>query len=143
VHDFRSFVELLEESGDLVRVKREVDRKYEMPAVISRLEKKGKAYLFENVKGSEMPVVGGLLNGSGRLALALQRPSPDAATLWSPLVEATSKDMTPASESTHTPTVQMFLHDRSSSLKSRPKEWLVQRSDLFPTRFQSNGCRRK
>jgi len=80
VHDFRSFIELLEESGDLVRVKREVDRKYEMPAVISRLEKSGKAYLFEHVKGSEIPVVGGLLNGSGRLALALQRPSPNAVT---------------------------------------------------------------
>ena len=80
MHDFRSFIKLLEESGDLVRVRREVDRKYEMPAVISRLEKQGKAYLFEHVKGSEIPVVGGLLNSAGRLALALQRPSPDAVT---------------------------------------------------------------
>ena len=80
MHDFRSFIELLEESRNLVRVRREVDRKYEMPAVISRLEKQGKAYLFEHVKGSEFPVVGGLLNSAGRLALALQRPSPDTVT---------------------------------------------------------------
>ncbi|SVD10488.1 uncharacterized protein METZ01_LOCUS363342, partial [marine metagenome] len=51
-----------------------------MPAVISRLEKQGKAYLFEHVKGSEFPVVGGLLNSAERLALALQRPSPDTVT---------------------------------------------------------------
>ena len=80
MHDFRSFIKLIEESRNLVRVSREVDRKYEMPAVISRLEKQGKAYLFEHVKGSEFPVVGGLLNSAERLALALQRPSPDTVT---------------------------------------------------------------
>ncbi len=70
-YDFRSFIKLLEEENKLVRVKREVDPKYELGAVLWRAEEQGKAVFFEKVKGKNIPVVGGLYQQIGRLGLAL------------------------------------------------------------------------
>jgi 2,5-furandicarboxylate decarboxylase 1 len=72
--DMRSFVNFLERRGDLVRVKREVDPKYEMAAVLSRLEERDQAGLFEKVRGSSIPVVGELYQNPTRMALALGLP---------------------------------------------------------------------
>ena len=36
--DFRQIIDLLESSGDLVRIKREVDPKFEMSAIMKKLE---------------------------------------------------------------------------------------------------------
>ena len=58
---FREILNILDDKGSLVRIKKEVDPKYEMGAVMKQLEKEGKAFLFENVKGSKYQDVGGLL----------------------------------------------------------------------------------
>ncbi len=50
---FREIVNILDDKGSLVRIRKEVDPKYEMAAVMKKLEKEGKAFLFENVKGSK------------------------------------------------------------------------------------------
>ncbi len=71
VHDLRSFIRLLQERGELVRISREVDPKFEMPAVMGALEQQRKAFMFENVRGAKFPVVGGLLNKLERFGLAL------------------------------------------------------------------------
>jgi len=72
MHTIRSFIERLEADGELVRISKEVDPKYEMPALISQLEKqRHTAYIFENVKGSQFPLVGGLYLDAGRIAAAL------------------------------------------------------------------------
>lgn len=71
MHDLRSFVGLLEDRGELVRITREVEPKFELPALLPQLEKQGKAYLFENVKGAAFPLVGGLLSSAARLGLAV------------------------------------------------------------------------
>lgn len=71
--DLRSFLRVLEEEGELVRVTEEVDPKYEVAAVIKEAGKRGgPALLFEHVKGYAMPVVGNLFGTARRLALALE-----------------------------------------------------------------------
>src|SRR3984893_15166334 len=56
----RGFLAALEDSGELHRVKRSVDRRFEIASVLS-LRNRGPAQLFEHVRGHGMPVVGNLL----------------------------------------------------------------------------------
>ncbi len=60
--DFRALVALREQRGELVRVRREVDPRHEMPALMAQCEAKQQAVLFERVRGSRFPLVGGVLN---------------------------------------------------------------------------------
>ncbi len=60
--DFRGLVKILEERGELYRISRAVEPKFEMPAVMEQIEKQRKAFIFENVKGAKFPVIGGVLN---------------------------------------------------------------------------------
>lgn len=71
MHDLRSLIELVENRGDLIRINRPVDRKFEMPALMTQVEATGKAYLFENVLDSRFSVVGGLFNQIERVALTM------------------------------------------------------------------------
>ncbi len=59
MRDFRSYMALLEERGDVVHVTKEVDPKFELAALMCKIENAGKAYAFENVKGAQFPLVGG------------------------------------------------------------------------------------
>jgi len=69
---FRSFIEKLESQGDLLRIRKPVKPEYELPALVSQLEKQaGKAYIFENIEGSEFPLVGGLYASAPRIGEAL------------------------------------------------------------------------
>jgi 2,5-furandicarboxylate decarboxylase 1 len=71
VYDLRAILDQVEKQGDLIRIVRPVDPKFEMPALMTKVEASGKAYLFEQVKGSPFQVVGGLFNRMDRFALAL------------------------------------------------------------------------
>lgn len=62
----RDCVTRLEKEGDLVRVRREVDRTFELSAVAKKLD--GQAVLFENVRGFSMPVVMGTEGTKDRIA---------------------------------------------------------------------------
>ncbi len=62
MHDFRSLLKILEARGELHRVAREVDPKFELPAVMEKIDQQRRAYLFEHVKGARYASVGGLLN---------------------------------------------------------------------------------
>ena len=62
MHDFRGLVKLLEERGEIYRISRPVEPKFEMPAVMEQIEQQRKAFIFENVKGAKFPVIGGVLN---------------------------------------------------------------------------------
>src|SRR5258707_5162265 len=57
----RGFLAALEASGDLHRVTRTVDARFEIASVLS-LREHGPAQLFERVSNQAMPVVGNLLN---------------------------------------------------------------------------------
>ena len=69
--DLRDFIKLLESRGELVRIKKEVDPKFEIGGYLWEYEQQGKAVLFENVKGSKIPVVGGLYQSWKRIGLSL------------------------------------------------------------------------
>ena len=76
VHDFRSFIQLLRDRGEMDQVSREVERTQELAGVMSKIEAKRRAYYFEKVKGAKFPVVGGLYNKLERFGLALERDDP-------------------------------------------------------------------
>ena len=58
--DIKKCIDYLEKTGNLVRVKSEVDPKYELAGIAKKYEGK-KCILFEKVKGSAYPVFVGLL----------------------------------------------------------------------------------
>ena len=66
----RRFLDELESAGALHRVSRRVDPEFEIGAILG-LRDAGPAQLFETVAGSELAVVGNVLNSRERLALAL------------------------------------------------------------------------
>lgn len=71
--DPRDFMDYLEKRGELIRVSREVEIKYEIAAYIRKTsDQQGPAILFENVKGFDMRVLGGLYATRNRALLALQ-----------------------------------------------------------------------
>jgi 2,5-furandicarboxylate decarboxylase 1 len=65
----RGFLSALEKSGDLHRVRRSVDPRFEIASVLC-LRDRGPAQLFESVSGHRMPVVANLLNSRERFARA-------------------------------------------------------------------------
>jgi len=70
--DLRDFLSQLERSGELKRVRAEVDPNLEMTEVCSRvLGSEGPALLFENPKGHTIPVLGNLFGTTRRVALAM------------------------------------------------------------------------
>ena len=71
VHDFRSFVRLLEDNGELDRISRAVEPRQELAGVMSKVEGLRRAYYFEDVIGAKFPVVGGLYNKLERFGMAL------------------------------------------------------------------------
>jgi len=71
--DLRQFLKHLEAEGELQKITAAVDAKHEIGAVCKILNERpgSPAVLFENVKGSTIPVVGQLLFGDKRVAMAL------------------------------------------------------------------------
>ena len=71
--DLRAFLARLEAEGELKRVKAAVDAKHELGAIckLSNEKPNSPALLFENVRGSTIPVVGQLLASDKRVAMAL------------------------------------------------------------------------
>ncbi|MBE0520172.1 UbiD family decarboxylase [Candidatus Bathyarchaeota archaeon] len=66
---FRSFLEQLDKSGELIKIKKEVSTEYEMAGIIDALGEK--PVFFEKVKESSIPVVGGLVSSKELIARAL------------------------------------------------------------------------
>jgi 2,5-furandicarboxylate decarboxylase 1 len=70
LRSFREAVQLFEQAGHLQRIHREVDSRFEVAAVLSRLDRSA-AVLLERVRGHALPVVGNLLYARERIADAL------------------------------------------------------------------------
>ena len=79
--DLREYLKVLEKKGKLKRVKKEVDKDWEIAAVCRQLFYKFRddqrpAVMFENVKGFTIPVVAGVLGASREIyALGLETDS--------------------------------------------------------------------
>ncbi len=73
--DLRDFIARCEEEGQLHRIKAEVDWDLEL-SHIAKLneEKKGPALLFENVKGSDWPIITSTCTTTERLAIIMGLP---------------------------------------------------------------------
>jgi 4-hydroxy-3-polyprenylbenzoate decarboxylase len=70
--DLREFIILLEQRGELVRIKQEVDPYLEMTEISDRtLRAQGPALLFENPKGYDVPVLCNLFGTPDRVALGM------------------------------------------------------------------------
>ncbi|MGD9943836.1 MAG: UbiD family decarboxylase [Burkholderiaceae bacterium] len=72
-HDaFRSFLQTLESSGELLRIPEEVDPKYEVCAFCRNVaDDDGPALLFDRMKGYSMPAAANLFGTRKRIAMAL------------------------------------------------------------------------
>src|ERR1044072_8935650 len=68
----RAFLKALEKDGDLRRIRVEVDPHLEVGEITDRVNKaKGPALLFENVKGSSMPLAMNVYGTDERMLKAL------------------------------------------------------------------------
>src|SRR3954465_11752991 len=77
--DLRDWIARLEREGELVRVEAEVDPELEITEINDRTAKAGgPALLFENVKGSERPLLINQFGTERRMAMAFDAPSLDA-----------------------------------------------------------------
>jgi len=77
--DLRDFIAQLEQSGELKRIKTEVDPYLEMTEISDRvLKKAGPALLFENVKGHSIPVLANLFGTPKRVAMGMGEDSVSA-----------------------------------------------------------------
>jgi 4-hydroxy-3-polyprenylbenzoate decarboxylase len=77
--DLRDFIRLLEQRGDLKRISAEVDPNLEMTEICDRvLRAGGPALLFENPKGSNVPVLANLFGTTQRVALGMGEESVEA-----------------------------------------------------------------
>ncbi len=72
MNNLRSFIEVLDQAGQLVRIKQPVSLTYELADVAATLERSGSgAPLFENVTGSPWPIFASGVANQKRAALAL------------------------------------------------------------------------
>lgn len=67
--DFRTFLEQLSKSGELIRISKEVSTEYEMAGIVEALSEK--PVIFEKIKETSIPVVAGLLSSKDLIAQAL------------------------------------------------------------------------
>ncbi|RJQ32920.1 MAG: menaquinone biosynthesis decarboxylase [Actinobacteria bacterium] len=66
------FVNTLEKAGELIRIKAEVSSELEITEIADRISKEvGPALLFENVNGSDMPLLINAMGSSKRMSMAL------------------------------------------------------------------------
>lgn len=71
--DLREFIEVLDKKGLLKRVKTEISAELEITEILDRVVKNnGPALLFENVKGSKIPVFANAFGTMERMCLALE-----------------------------------------------------------------------
>ena len=73
IEDIHQFIEELEKAGEIKRVKTEVDANLEIAEILRRtMYSNGPAILFENVKNSEIPVLGNAFGSMKRLEIGLE-----------------------------------------------------------------------
>src|ERR671923_310404 len=77
--DLRAWIKLLEREGELVRIGAEVDPNLEITEITDRTVKAGgPALLFENVKGSKLPLLINQFGTERRMCMAFDAASLDA-----------------------------------------------------------------
>ena len=86
--DLQSFLTLLEQQGELKRIRLEVDPELEITEIATRVVKQqGPALLFERVKGSAIPLAINILGSDKRIELALGRHPQEVGSELKRLIE--------------------------------------------------------
>ena len=80
--DLRSCLELFKSADRLLIVEREVDPKFELPAVMKAAEELGKVILFKKVKRSGFPVINNLFGSRDMLALLFETTRERVVNEW-------------------------------------------------------------
>ena len=93
LESLRDFIELLEQKGQITRVKASVDPDLEVAEIMRRLmyAKDKPAVLFENVKGYSIPILGNAFGSEERLEMALEED--DFSQIGNRIVELTRMKM--------------------------------------------------
>jgi len=92
IEDISQFIEELEKAGELKRVKTQVDTDLEIAEILRRtMYSNGPAILFENVKNSEMPVLGNAFGSVKRLEIGLE--TSDFTEIGQRIVDMTKMDI--------------------------------------------------
>ncbi len=93
LESLRDLVDVLEQKGQLTRVKTLVDPELEVAEIMRRLmyDKDKPAVLFENVKGYTIPILGNTFGSNERLSLALEED--DFSQIGNRIVDLTRMKM--------------------------------------------------
>ncbi len=94
--DLREYLGMVENAGDLRRVKKPVSKKYEIAGVTAKLDG-SHAVLFENVRGSRFRVIANLVGTRERFALAV---GAGAASIHKKMIAATRRPRIPGAART-------------------------------------------
>ena len=127
--DIKKCIDYLEKTGNLVRVKSEVDPLYELAGIAKQYEGK-KCILFEKVKGSAYPVFMGLLWNREIIGTLFKSPKEKVPFVIAGAIGSWRKDKSalsprvlekgPANEVIVTQNVQPL---RSAHSDARPEGW--------------------
>ena len=92
IEELAEFVNALDKSGELKRVKTQVDTNLEISEILSRvMYSNGPAVLFENVKNYDMPVLGNAFGSMKRLEIGLE--TSDFTEIGQRIVDMTKMDI--------------------------------------------------
>lgn len=92
IEDTQELIEALENSGELKRIKTEVDSNLEIAEILRRtMYENGPAILFENVKNHDIPVLGNAFGSMKRLEIGLE--TSDFTEIGKRIVDLTKMDI--------------------------------------------------
>src|SRR5437899_10671861 len=92
IEELAEFVNALDKSGELKRVKTQVDTNLEISEILSRMMySNGSAVLFENVKNYDIPVLGNAFGSMKRLEIGLE--TSDFTEIGQRIVDMTKMDI--------------------------------------------------
>jgi 4-hydroxy-3-polyprenylbenzoate decarboxylase len=143
--DLRDFIKLLEIEGELVRIRSEVDPYLEVTEISDRtLRQGGPALLFENLKGSNIPLLANLFGNTRRIALAMGQEDLEGLRDVGKLL-AFLKEPTPPSGWKDLwqslPSYKSVLNFASNVKKSAPcQEIVIEGEDVDLTKLPIQTC---
>jgi len=136
--DLQSFVRALEGAGELRRISTPVDPELEITEIYDRvIKREGPALLFENVRGSDFPLLINALGSPARIELALGRPPEQIGAALLQLAAAANPP-SPRRLWQLRSTVRDVLRMRTRRARRAPCQEIVEEPDL--TRLPVQTC---
>ena len=90
----RQYIELMKANGEMQIVGQEVGAQFELAAVVAKAQAESRRpILFENVSGSEMPVVSNIYGDRNRLCAMIGAPAGNFCQHWATLLKGRGGDL--------------------------------------------------